>query len=92
MFDLSSVDFKDCIIESLNAQWLRQFVTNGKEMKTVKKTAISLSVSESTVKKYLRRGVELGWCDYNGTEVMKARMRKVVQINDNGEVVGDMRV
>ena len=88
MFDLSSVDFKDCDRKSQRSM-VKTVCDKWKVMKTVKKTAISLSVSESTVKKYLRRGVELGWCDYNGTEVMKARMRKVVQINDNGEVVGE---
>lgn len=62
---------------------------------STKGIAEEMGLSTTTIGRYLKRGVEIGWCDYcpkkamkeNGNSAAKLRRRSVIQLNENLEFV-----
>ena len=87
LFDLSNVNWLQC----------HEFVCNGLVKKTcdmwdngmnnTKKISDEMQLNRTTILKYLKQGVELGWCNYNAKESSMQRYtsmsKKVICLNTN---------
>lgn len=93
LYDLSSVDWMKCNEYATSS--LVKVACNhwNSQIKSTLRIAKLMKISQSTVCKYLKRGAELGWCDYDPVEVQKLNgkssgalnRKKVVQMSVKGE-------
>lgn len=81
LFDLLNIDWEKAHVDACGTRikpvcdlWNKGFRSN-KEMSTL------LKLSKSAVNSYLKRGGELGWCDYNPKYYLKFIMKEVVALN-----------
>ena len=62
-------------------------------MKSVSELEVYTKLSRATILKYLKRGVEIGWCDYSREESLKntgkSVRRKVVQLTLDQEYINE---
>lgn len=90
LFDLSKIDWLECHVFACNS--LVKEVCNlwNSGIKNVSKIEKNINLSNSTIRKYLKRGVKLGWCDYDPKEEhektlqkgRKIKCKKVICVNN----------
>lgn len=99
VFDLSNIDWVECekfalknIVKEVCDCW------NILSIKTVVNVAKETGYNKCTVRNYLKKGVILGWCDYDAelemlkrTEKLKEFRRKPLEIFKNGECLGEFK-
>lgn len=90
LFDLSNINWKLCD-EKANRNIVRDvclaYMSGEHNLDTI---ARSMKICTSTVREYLKRGANIGWCDYDSiAEIEKAHIRsrrRVVLLDDKGNV------
>jgi len=71
LIDTSNVDWEECYIFSLSTRVKEACDSWNNGVHSSVKIAMMMKLSKSTIQKYLNRGVELNWCDYNAKNVQK---------------------
>ena len=68
LYDLSKIDWLKCEEFALSnfAKDICEYWNNKQENETIKDFANHFNLSRTTIVKYLKRGTELGWCEYIG--------------------------
>ncbi len=65
LFDLSNIDWKQCN-EKAHSNFVKEacnlYMNVSKDYNYIAK---ALHIGESTARQYIRKGIELGWCDYD---------------------------
>lgn len=99
---ISMFDFKNIDWNSVNSNSSKSIVKDvcllwdsGKYV-TTEELSKFIGISKQTVIRYLKRGVEIGWCKYNPKdEILKAqniasksRKKKVAMFTKNGDIIG----
>lgn len=97
LFDLSKIDWLQCA-EFANKNIVKEicdYWNNKQEDETTSDLAKIFNLEKSTVNKYLKKGIELGWCNYDPKEEMRKSVSKngknngkKVEIFKNGKSLG----
>lgn len=87
LLNLNNIDWQDCdlkacksMVKTLSELWQNK-TTNVYEL------GMLLNICDSTVRNYLKKGTELGWCNYNPKQSMKKNSRKIIQLSKSGEFI-----
>lgn len=102
LFDLSVINWLECHEFACNSSFVKVVcdMWNSSETTTVE-IGKKLNLDRSTVRRYLKQGVELGWCNYNPTEEAtktiqsnlkknrKARYIKIIQLTVDGNFISE---
>lgn len=102
IFDLSNIDWEKCeeyalknIVKEVCDYW-HEHVEINKELLTLNNIVSIFGISKPTIAKYLNKGKERGWCNYNPNSIMSyasknntGSKRKVVIFNDKNEQIGE---
>ena len=79
LFDLSKVDWEKCeefalcnLVKSVCDYWNN----DKKDWETTADLEEIFKVDKTTIRKYLKKGTELGWCNYNGKEEQEKSRRR----------------
>lgn len=78
IFDLNEVDWKECdkfAIDSLIKE-VCEYWNQKEEWETTKDLVNKFNLSKSTVHRYLKKGAEIGWCNYDAEEESRKRNSK----------------
>lgn len=100
LFDLSEINWLECHEFACNSSFVKMTcdIWNSSETTTVE-IGKKLNLDRSTVRRYLKQGVELGWCDYNPLDEatktihtnlkknQQARHKKIIQITVDGNFI-----
>ena len=77
LFDLSNIDWLQCeeyalknIIKEVREYWHKHKEVNKENIKIVDMMKI-FQLSDTTIRKYLKKGNILGWCNYNSKEELR---------------------
>jgi transposase len=95
LFDLSKVNWLECHEFTFNSLIKKACDLWNTGIKNTKEIAKIIKLSRDTIVNYLKKGSEIGWCDYNAKEVKmkngfvssQKRRKKVVQIKKDGEII-----
>lgn len=97
VFDLSEVNWDEC--EKLTSSNLLKDACTiwNAGSKNISEISTDLKISDSTVRRYLKKGAKFGWCDYNASEIQienakrmsKITSKKVVQLSHKGDFVSE---
>lgn len=81
MFDLSKVSWVRCEEFALGnrVKEICDYWNDKKDWETTIDIANKFNLSKKTVRKYLKQGCKLGWCDYNPIEESKKSYMKAIQ-------------
>lgn len=97
LFNLSNIDWNKCA-EFANKNIVREvcdYWNNKRDDKTTTDVGKIFNLDRTTIRHYLKKGVKLGWCNYNAKEEMKksalnsvSLLKKKVEIFKNGQSLG----
>lgn len=101
LFDLNSIDWIKCEEFALSnkVKEVCDYWNNKEEWETTTDLANKFDLNISTIRRYLKKGTKLGWCDYNSkNEMKKVNIKagkssakvcsKPIEIFKNGESLG----
>ena len=74
LFDLSKIDWLKCEEFSIKSNIIKEVClrwNSKEEWETTRHLAEYFGLSKNTIVRYLKRGTELGWCNYNPKEEMR---------------------
>ena len=83
LYDLSKIDWLKCEEFALRnfEKEICEYWNNKQENETIKDFANHFNLSEITIVKYLKRGTELGWCEYIGNK------KRIAMYDSKGNVI-----
>ncbi|MDD5416922.1 MAG: NUMOD1 domain-containing DNA-binding protein [Candidatus Aenigmarchaeota archaeon] len=95
LFNLNNIDWVKCHNSAINSSLVKMACNYWNDIENTQIIANIMKLSKCTVIKYLKRGVKLGWCNYNPKEEMKKsgmlsvkrRNKPVVQLTLNGKPI-----
>lgn len=88
IFDFNKIDISKCqeeIISSNNIKIICEAYQQNAS-KSIKKLSNDFQLSQTTIRKYLKIGTQLGWCEYIPEEIGKTKIR-VLDANKN--IIGE---
>ena len=77
LFDLNKIDWLKCYKYICNSLVKKACNLWNLNKYTIIEISKIMKLSDNTIRKYLKQGVQLGWCDYNPKKIMK----KILQEN-----------
>jgi len=92
IFNLSNINWLECHEYAIKNNLIKETCDLwNNEIKMTSKISEILKLSDSTIRRYLKQGAELGWCDYDAIEACKKnnirRFKPVIQLSLNGEYI-----
>lgn len=90
IFDLSKINWNKCEEYALKniVREICEYWNNKKENETTTDLGRAFGLNNSTISKYLKQGVKLGWCSYNAREEMKINAIKASEYARNVNIKG----
>lgn len=91
LIDLTKIDWLESHRFSLHSTFVKKVCTSFNKGLTPKETKALFKISSNTYRRYLKRGVELGWCDYDPEKERQKNhsrnSKKIVQLTLKDEFV-----
>lgn len=80
LFDLSKLDFQECYLKSQTSLLIDvcNYFKAHPDMST-KEIGITFHMKYTTIQRYLKKGTEIGLCQYSGKEVSKSNGKRILE-------------
>ena len=78
IINLNNINWKECERFALSNRVIEicKYWNDKKENETTSDLELIFKINRSTIVEYLKKGTELGWCDYNGKEEQEKSRRR----------------